>query len=154
MVWELVGLVCVWFIFLSVYFLFVRGYALEQKKADHLWQESVAEVPWPDEQRRYHRRYLPFPVRYASLEQADFQGTTLTRDVAKGGVQFPASHLLRQGSRLYLSIELPKTAPLSLFGEVVWQKPQSMPMTSSRFDTGIKFVGLSTSNIIRIARYL
>ena len=152
MVWELIGLGVLWLLFFGIYFLFVRGYALEQKGADNLWQEAATETPWPDERRRYHRRYLPFPVRYASIERADFQGMTLTRDVAKGGIQFPAGHPLRHGSRIYLSIELPKTSPLSLFGEVVWQKPQAV--ASSHFDTGIRFIDLSTSDIIRIARYL
>ncbi len=148
MIWELALLGLLWAIFFGVYFLFIRGVALGEKRADRLWQKGAAETPWPDERRRYCRHYLPFPVRYASLERADFQETTLTRDVGKGGIQFPASHPLRQGSRLYLSLQLPKTSPLSLFGEVAWQKQ------GPRFDTGIKFVNLSTSTIIRIARYL
>ena len=152
MIWELIVLGVLWFLFFGIYFLFVRGYALEQKGADRLWQKTATETPRPDERRRYDRRHLPFSVRYASIEQADFQGITLTRDVAKGGMQFPASHPLRHGSQVYLSIELPKTSPLSLFGEVVWQKPEVV--TSSHFDTGIRFINLSTSNIIRIARYL
>ena len=146
--WELASLAVLWAVFFGVYFLFVRGSALQQKKADSLWQEG-SRPDRMDERRRYRRRYLPFPVRYASLEQADFQNMALTRDVGKGGIQFPASHPLRQGSRLYLSIELPKTSsPLSLFGEVVWQT------SGPRFETGIKFVGLSTANVIRIARHL
>ena len=152
MAWELLGLGVLWAIFFTIYFLFIRGYALEQKKADALWQELPQEVLWPDDRRRYDRRHLPFSVKYASLEQTDFQEITLTRDVAKGGIQLPSNYPLRRGSRLYLSIEIPKTAPLSLFGEVVWQRPQQI--TPPRFDTGIKFVSLSTSNIIRIARHL
>lgn len=148
MTWELALLGLLWATFLGVYFLFIKGYALGEKRADRLWQKSTTEESWPDERRRYYRHYLPFSVRYASLERADFQETTLTRDVGKGGIQFPASHPLRQGSRLYLSLQLPKASPLSLFGEVVWQKQ------GPRFDTGIKFVNLSTSNIIRISRYL
>ena len=141
-----------WVLFLAGFFLFVRGYALEQKKADSLWHKTVIEAPPSDERRHYERRYIPVSLHYASLEQADFQELTLTEDVGKGGIRFPASHPLRQGSRLYLSLRLPKESPLSLFGEVVWQSPRAA--APPRFDTGLKFVDLSPSNIIRIARHL
>ena len=152
MIGELLLLGGLWVLFLAGFFLFVRGYALEQKKADSLWHETASQAPLSDEHRRYERRYIPLPVNYASLEQADFQELTLTEDVGKGGIRFPASHLLRQGSRLYLSIRFPKESPLSLFGEVVWQSPRVA--APPRFDTGLKFVDVSTSNIIRIARHL
>lgn len=149
---EFLVVIGVWVLFLAVFFLFFRGSALGRKKGDLLWQEEIQEGQL-DDRRRYKRRYLPLPVKYASLEQADLQETTLTYDVGKGGVRLPATYSLRQGSRLYLFLNLPpKNSPLSLFGEVVWQK--SRPGSPSRFDTGVKFVDLSTSNIMRIARYL
>ncbi|MFH1857721.1 MAG: PilZ domain-containing protein [Candidatus Omnitrophota bacterium] len=149
---EILLLVGVWALFLGGFFLFVHKPALDRQRADLLWEEDLSESPWPYERRRYKRRYLPLSVSYGSLEQADSQELTLAYDVGKGGVRFPASHPLRQGSRLYLSIDLPRRSPLSLFGEVVWQAPRStMP---HRYDTGIKFIDLSTANIIKIARHL
>lgn len=149
---EILFLISLWVFFVGGFFLFVRGFALNHERVDDLWQEPTKDVPWPEERRQYQRRHLPFPVNYASLEQADFQEKTLTQDVGKGGVRFPARYPLRQGSRLYLSINVPKKPPLSLFGEVVWQNPHLG--SPSGFDTGIKFVALSTSNIIKIARHL
>ena len=152
MIRELFILGGAWILFWMGFFLLVRGSALGQKKGDILWEEAPEESSRSDERRRYQRHYLPFPVTYASLEQLDFQEVTLTEDVGKGGVRFPTRYPLRQGSRLYLSIEIPRDSPLSLFGEVVWQKQR--PIDAPRLDTGIKFVNVSTSNIIRIARHL
>jgi len=149
---EFLLLAGVWGIFLAPFLLFVRGYAAPQRGADLLWKEEMPENPWPGERRLYRRRYLPLSVNYASLDQADFQETTLSHDISKGGVCIPTRYPLRIGSRLYLSVGVPKMKPLSLFGEVVWQN--SRTASPSRFDTGIRFVDLPTSAIMRIARYL
>lgn len=152
MIQELLILGGAWILFGAGFFLLVRGSALGQKEGDALWEEAFREGSRLDERRRYQRRYLPFPLTYASLEQLDFREVTLTEDVGKGGARFPTRYPLRRGSRLYLSIEMPKDPPLSIFGEVVWQRER--PIDPSRLDTGIKFVNLSTSNIMRIARHL
>ncbi|MBI4436904.1 MAG: PilZ domain-containing protein [Candidatus Omnitrophica bacterium] len=152
MVKEFLLLASLWGFFLAPFLLLVWGSGVTQKGADLLWQEEMPENPWPNERRLYRRRYLPFPVKYASLDQVDFQEMTLTHDISKGGMRVPSNYPLRPGSRLYLSIGIPKTKPLSLFGEVVWQSPRAS--APARFDTGIRFVDLSTSTIMRIARHL
>ncbi len=152
MVMQFLALVVLWIAFLSAYLLFLRSSGLKQKMADSVWQEEVREVPWPNERRRYQRRYLPYPIDYADLEKASLREITLTHDISKGGTRFASSHPLSEGSRLFLSIELPEAKPLSLFGEVVWQS--SRVVEPPRFDIGIRFVDLSSSNIMRIAHHL
>ncbi len=149
---ELLILVGLWILFVGGLFLFVRGSALGQRKGDLLWQEEVTETPWPYERRRFKRRYLPFPINYGSLDNAEVHEQTLTRDIGKGGLRFPTTYFLKEGSRLFLSVDLPKGTPLSLFGEVVWQKSLSSP--TARYDTGIKFVDLTPSHLKRMNRHL
>jgi len=145
-------LIGLWGLFFVGIYLFMRGTTSHQKKGDALWQEEVPEKQTTfQERRRYKRRHLPFPVNYGSLEDADLQEETLTQDVGKGGVRFPTRYALPLGSRLYLQINLPPKSPLSLFGEVVWQHARETEAT--QFDTGIKFVDLSTTNVLKIARY-
>ena len=148
----------VWALFLGVFLVFLRGAAQEESWVEAPWKKravlesSVAGSPL--EKRLYQRRRLPFTIRYSVLERPIFQGTTLSKDISKGGVCIPLPASLQRGSRLHLSIQLPKARrPLSVWGEVVWQTSRfSDP--SGRFETGIRFVELDPSKILTIARFL
>ena len=133
---EILLLLSVWAVFLGAFIVLLRS----SVPGTPIPLESIAANPF--EKRLYQRRHLPLAVNYAVLEKPEYQGATLSRDIGKGGVCIPLPVLLKQGSKLRLSIQLPKLRrPLSIWGEVVWQAPHP----SNRFETGIRFIQLTSS---------
>ena len=156
---ELMILGGVWVLVVGVYLLFLRGSSEGVGLADRIWKrelppplESIAGIP--SEKRLYQRKRLPWTVSYSVLERPECRGTTLSKDISKGGVCIPLPVSLERGSRLHLSIQLPKSRrPLSVWGEVMWQgTPVATP--KPRFETGIRFIELDPSRILRIAQFL
>ena len=145
---EFLVLLGVWGFFLGVLLLFFKGAA--EKTATPL--ESNAGNPL--EKRLYQRKRLPLAVTFAVLDRPDYQGTVLSKDISKGGVCIPLAASLQPGSRLRLSIQLPRVEhSLSVWGEVIWQS-SFLTHPSNRFETGIRFIQLNPSNIFTIARFL
>ena len=144
---EVLILLGIWAVFLSFFLLFLGG---STRRTEVL--ESIAGSP--SEKRLYQRKRLPLAVSYALLDKPECQGTTLSKDIGKGGVCIPLPAPLHRGSRLRLSIQLPRIRrPLSLWGEVIWQAPL-LPSPSYRLETGIRFIQLNPSHILTIARFL
>ncbi|MFH1858335.1 MAG: PilZ domain-containing protein [Candidatus Omnitrophota bacterium] len=145
-------LVGLWSLFLAGLFLFTKHGSLSQKELQLLLQDELREISWIHDRRRFKRRYLPLAVDYADVEHAKRQGLTLTDDVGKGGIQLPSKYPMRHGEHVHLSIRVPQKGNLSLFGEVVWQKRRLT--LRRRYNTGIKFVALTPSNVTKIAHCL
>ena len=156
---EFILLAGIWALFMGAFVLFLRGSTQGTQVAETLWRgrtlpplESIAGSPL--EKRLYQRRRLPLAVSYSLLERPEYRGTTLSKDISKGGVCIPLPTSLARGSRLSLSIQLPRGGtPFSVRGEVVWQTAL-LATTKSRYDTGIQFVQLNPSHILTIARFL
>ena len=145
---EVLLLLAVWWVFLGTFLLFFHS-SVEKVPIP---LESIAGSP--SEKRLYQRKRLPLAVSYAVLDKPEYQGTTLSKDISKGGVCISLPGSLQQGSRLRLSIQLPRVRrPLSLWGEVIWQAPR-FPHPSHRFETEIRFIQLASSHILTIARSL
>ena len=145
---EFLVLLGVWGLFLGVLLLFFKG-AAEKTAAPF---ESNAGSPL--EKRLYQRKRLPLAVSFSVLDRPDYQGIVLSRDIGKGGLCIPLASSLQPGSRLRLSIQLPRVRrPLSVWGEVVWQS-SGLTNPSNRFETGIRFIQLNPSHIFTIARFL
>ena len=144
---EFFVLLGTWGLFLGVLLIFLKGAAKTPVPL-----ESNAASPY--ERRLYRRKQLPLAVSFSVLEQPDYQGTVLSKDISKGGVRIPLSVSLEPGSRLRLSIQLPRVKrPLSVWGEVVWQT-SLLTHPPSWLETGIRFIQLDPSNILTIARSL
>lgn len=156
---ELVLLTTIWSLFIGFFVLFLRGSARGTQFADRFWKrgvppplESIAGSPL--EKRLYQRKRLPLAIGYAVLERPEYQGTTLSKDIGKGGVCIPLPSSLERGSRLRLSIQLPKMRqPFSVWGEVIWQSSR-LSNAPARFETGVRFIELNSSHILTIARSL
>lgn len=154
---EVLILLGVWILFIGTFILFLRGSTQKTQLSEWLWKdlrpfESIAGNPL--EKRLYQRKRLPLAVSFAVLDQPEYQGVALSKDIGKGGLCIPLSASLQRGSRLRLSIQLPRVhRPLSLWGEVVWQMPP-LPNPSHQFHTGIRFIQLRSAAILTIARVL
>jgi len=150
-------LVGIWILFVGVLVVFLRGSSLGIQFADQTLKirpmpalESNAGIP--NEKRLYQRKSLPLAVTYSVIESPEHQGTTLSRNVSKGGVCIPLPASLTEGSKLRLDIQLPRIRrPLSIWGEVVWQ---SILHPTARYETGVRFVQLNTKQILAVARSL
>lgn len=155
---EFFLLLGVWGVFIGAFLLFLRASSQGGQVADFLWKEGIPPLESiagsPSEKRIYQRKRLPLTVSYAVLDKPDCQGTALSKDISKGGVCIPLPASLQRGSRVRLSIQLPRDRrPLSVWGEVVWQS-SLLSNAASRFETGIRFIRLDPSNILTIARSL
>lgn len=145
---EFLVLLGAWGLFLGVFLIFLRSSSQETPPP----LESNAANPL--EKRLFQRKRLPWVVSFSVLDRPDYQGNVLSRNISKGGLCIPLAASLQLGSRLRLSIQLPRVKrPLSVWGEVVWQS-SLLTHPSNRFETGIRFIQLNPSHILTIARSL
>ena len=154
---EFLLLLALWALFGGALIVFLRGSSWGSRLANRLLGVTPpleSQAGYPDEKRLYQRKRLPLGVTYSVLEKPDTQGTVLSSNVSKGGVCVPLPAALENGSRLRLSIQLPREMnPFSIWGKVVWQTPLA-PAPKQKYDTGIQFIELTSAHILTIARSL
>ncbi|MFH1771424.1 MAG: PilZ domain-containing protein [Candidatus Omnitrophota bacterium] len=106
------------------------------------------------EKRRFVRFDSSVNVHYQILEEGQQIREASSRDISAGGIRIIIKEKIPMGTQLEMEIILPnEKRTIQLVGEVVWQQ-ESDTGDVEVFDTGIKFVKISSSNILKITSYI
>ena len=105
--------------------------------------------------RKQERFKACFPVRYSyNLGERKLEGSGIVRDVSAGGVLFTHSQQLEKENLLNLEFEVPKCGVISIQSVEIRNLRQNPKSESSKFVTGIKWIGLSDEAGTTISKFI
>ena len=104
-----------------------------------------------DDRRIYERYSARFPVRYKDMDQG--YGTNIfLRDVSAEGARLISKERVFLNDSLSILVELPDGHdPISLNGQIVWNKPMS---GTGMWHVGLRFHKVDFMNIHRFMKYV
>ncbi len=103
------------------------------------------------DRRRYPRVQADVVCRPAGI--ALFHHRRNTQDVSLGGMRVFTDDDFERGSRLELDVLLPDGGTVRCWAEVVWQLELGDGQPA-RFDVGLKFLDMASSDVQRLASVL
>lgn len=108
-----------------------------------------------DEKRKYVRIDSSISVAFSIIDSEHDRYTTLSKNVSLGGVMIPLKRQLTIGTKLHLELTLPnESKPISIIGEVVWQKETNIVDSGMLFNTGIKYLEIDSFEMQKLTNYL
>lgn len=95
------------------------------------------------ERRCYKRKELMAFIDYSSENNAE------SKNISIGGICIMTTHLISEGTILFLVIPLENMGIIQVIGEVVWAKK-----ISDKYEAGIEFLSLNDYSKKKISTYI
>ena len=126
-----------------------RHLALIPAKLDSYW-DSLKE------RRRFRRFDTSLSVDVSFSEQSNSVYHVFSKDISGEGLCIQVSEIMPEGSLLDLKINIPKTRPISVKGEIVWvdESPRVSNDQDRVFNAGVQFVKVDTRDRKRLRDFL
>ena len=106
-----------------------------------------------EERRRYIRLETPLKISYVLQNKEKILKVT-SKDISPVGVRFEAVEKIEVGSRVDLTLHLPKSSnPVHAQGKLVWIKKLTLE-DDSPYDAGIEFVRIEEDNKNTFLKFL
>jgi len=104
------------------------------------------------ERRRFKRFDAYMSVKFASSEDVQVRGVSLSKDLSREGIKVNSGKELKNGSLLDIEINIPDDPkPVKTTGKVMWCRPARE--SDSGFDQGIRFVAMDPVDKFRVLDY-
>ncbi len=100
-----------------------------------------------EERRRFPRYDCSLKVCYATNGIASIEGSTIAKDISKGGLRILVSRIIKKGHTLRIKISHPeKDNTVEAIGKVRWVN-EGLATYSPMIDAGIEFTRIKPSEV-------
>lgn len=100
-----------------------------------------------DERRRFPRYDCSFKVSYATNGIATIEGSTIAKDISRGGVRILVSRIVKKGHILRIKIFHPeKDEAVEVVGRVKWIN-EGLATYSPLIDAGVQFTRVKPDEV-------
>jgi len=126
-----------------------RHLALVPAKLDSYW-DSLKE------RRKFRRFNISLSVECSFSEQSNNVYHVFSKDISGEGICIQFPEIIPEGSLLDLKIDIPKTRPISVKGEIVWvdESHRTSNDQDRLFNAGIQFVKVDKRDRDRLKDFL